>query len=506
MKMESMNSINSALDEDVVEVYVRSCNQSGEYVLAVPSSTPVKQIKQMAVGHFDTPAANFPRNNGAHQPQLLLLHAQSRRRLADESSLALENIPSGADLLLLEDNSRMSTSMRIHLDSDPTLTNLRQMARARGLLMNHMTGLPPSEGEIRHATSQLPSCPRVPEPSRCSCNTIEVHGKLLLLRRIMMGVAHSSLRLLGGARDTQDAFIAILDKLERRHRSSMKPASIKKLKDMGFSEPKAVIALKCKSSVEEAAEWLAENDPHEHLPPAPHFADLTEEDDPVVVLMPRFWHFRRLFFVLYVSLSLTSHLALRLTTPYVSLRLTSHYALRLTTPYVSLRLTSHYALRLTKLYIKRHQAKFVQMSLMPQPQPAAYRRLVELGHDPTRAFDALMQTENDEIHALQVLETERRHDCDLLYTAPPAHHPIMTSIFGASVVQVSLQKPKVLYALLALCANPNNANLWLSDPDTSGVVNLVLKLYHEERFNIDCYCGYGQKPKTSNGTCFASKA
>ncbi|XP_018007300.1 uncharacterized protein LOC108665089 [Hyalella azteca] len=447
MKMETMPaSLNSALSDNTISVTARFCNAREKYEVTIPSNMTVEQLKRLLVGRFVTPAAavanqlpqmpadqmyRTPTDHMYHipadqlnltpaeqqTPQYLLLHADQRRKLADESSLAQEDVRSGANLLLLERPQQVSQATRRLIQPDDSLDALRRQAEEQGLMTEYLVGGPPSEDEIRRATADVPYEPRVASTNTCSCRTLEVHGKHLLLRRILLGMAHCSLRHLGDARSTQDAFLAILDKLERRHRSSMKPDSIKKLKDMGFSEAKAVIALKFKSSVEEAAGWLTDNDPHKHLPSTAPFVDLTDADDPVEVLMPRFWHFRRTFFV---------------------------------------------------------------------PHTASYERLVGRGFSSTRVFDALMQAENDETLARDVLEEERKHNCDLLYTPPPPHHPIMASIMAASVVQVALQKPKVLYALLALCSNPSNANLWLSDPDTTGVINLILKLYHEERYNIDC--------------------
>lgn len=379
----------------------------------------------MVVGHFISPAAvaehhplgpDIPERDPTAKDFMLVV-SDDLRMLVDDMSIAQEKIVNGTHLMLIVKNIKISCAMMDYYKTDKELTSLRHKATEMGYFMEHKLGTPPTEEEIHEATKHLPSRPKPPRQVQCSCKAMQPYNRLLLLRRVLLGVAHSSLRQLGDARLTQDTFFAILDKLERRHRSSMKPDSIQKLKEMGFSEAKAVIALKLKSSPEEAAHWLSENNPHKLLPDAPNCSDLTQDQDPVEVLMPRFWHFRRNYFV-------------------------------------------------------------------PHPEP--YLHLVKLGHDATRVFDALMQSENNKEMALEVLEKEKQHNEDLLYSPPPAQHPIMASIFSSSAVLVSLHKPKVLYALLALCSNPNNANLWLSDPDTSGVVNLVLKVYYEERYNSNC--------------------
>lgn len=299
----------------------------------------------------------------------------------------------------------------------PEYLAMRNKAFCMGLLPDDIKeGHPPSDSCIRKFNGPYPECLKLSDPALGAVPLPERKGRLLM-RRVMLGVAHCSLRLLGPSSATQDAFNAIIDKLERRHKSSMRPISLRKLRDMGFSEAKGAMALKLKSSVEEAAEYLLSHDPHEFLPPAPPFRALGPQDDPVEVLMPRFWHFRRLYFM---------------------------------------------------------------------PNSVAYRALVEKGYDQTRAFDALLQTENDLMAADELLIEEKRSGRDMLYTPPSRSNPIMETILSSLVLQSSLHKPKVLYALLALCENPNNANLWLSDPDTSPVVNLLLKSYHEERYNVGC--------------------
>ena len=59
-------------------------------------------------------------------------------------------------------------------------------------------------------------------------------------------------------------------------------------------------------------------------------------------------------------------------------------------------------------------------------------------------------------------------------------------IAGLPVLLLSLIMLISAPALLALVENPANSNLWLSDPDTSGVIRLVIKSHHEERFNKQC--------------------
>lgn len=413
------------------QVHVRYCDAKEAYSVSVADSMSVAQLKRMVIGHFISPssilgavyqsssssgASNYPSDTPSAD-EFMLVESGDIRALAEEMSLAQEKIVNGGKLMLILKTSRISASLQQYLDADSELTAMRNEARARGLVMEHMTGPGPDESEVHHATKNLTPRAKAPRQKACSCKAMQPHNRLLLLRRVLLGVAHSSLRQLGDARLTQDTFLAILDRLERRHRSSMKPNSIRKLKEMGFCESKAVIALKLKSSPEEAAHYLTENNPHQHLPEAPNCSDLTPDQDPVEVLMPRFWHFRRCYFV---------------------------------------------------------------------PYPPTYDSLLEKGYDATRVFDALMQSENDESTASEVLESEVKYNEDLLYSPPPSQHPIMTSIFSNSVVLVCLHKPKVLYALLALCSNPSNANLWLSDPDTSGVVNLVLKVFYEERYNNEC--------------------
>jgi len=36
-----------------------------------------------------------------------------------------------------------------------------------------------------------------------------------------------------------------------------------------------------------------------------------------------------------------------------------------------------------------------------------------------------------------------------------------------------------------LCENPNNSNLWLSDPETTAVIKSIFHVFHVERFNVD---------------------
>ena len=38
---------------------------------------------------------------------------------------------------------------------------------------------------------------------------------------------------------------------------------------------------------------------------------------------------------------------------------------------------------------------------------------------------------------------------------------------------------------MALCENPNNANVWLSDPDTHPIISQILRIYHFEKHSVN---------------------
>ncbi|KAK4315357.1 hypothetical protein Pmani_013411 [Petrolisthes manimaculis] len=251
-------------------------------------------------------------------------------------------------------------------------------------------------------------------------------------RRILVTMIEASVRLISADPDSEDVFNHILEKLERRHKPQVDRNSLKQLTDMGFAETKATKALQVKRNVREAAEWLLEQNSQE---------DGGGDD--------------------YLLRCVGGEGDSSTTTDNSHIPTTSN---------------THQdpAERVLNTFLQYRKKWF-------QPNPQALGQLTSMGFSEQQAIDALRATGNKLLVASNLLLNGMAvQDTKGL----ERDSPIISAILASPVIQLALPKPKTLLALMMLYESPNNANMWLSDPDTHPVVSQVIRIYHAEKHSL----------------------
>lgn len=283
----------------------------------------------------------------------------------------------------------------------------------------------PTLGQINDATKQVPKR----NDNRDQDTTNPPVDFQVEFRQILVTMIEASVRLISADPDSKEVFIQVLDKLDRRHRPRVDRVALQRLTEMGFVESKATKALQVKRNFDEAVEWLLEEGNTEEN-------DLKTGEESGDSMMDS-------------CAESMSVLEDREEDP---------------------------AKKILKQFLQYRRKWF-------QPNQQILQRLSQFGYPEERVIDALRVAGNKESLARELLIDEKELAPDGL--GLKRNSPIISAILASPVIQLALPKAKTLLALMMLYESPNNANMWLSDPDTHPVVSQVLRIYHAEKHSLN---------------------
>lgn len=248
-------------------------------------------------------------------------------------------------------------------------------------------------------------------------------------RRILVTMIEASVRLISADRESDDVFDQILDKLEKRHRPRVDRVSLRQLMEMGFVEAKATKALQLKRGFNEAVEWLLEE------------ANVEDGDFKTGEELGS----------LLTDASRDSKFMVEDT-------------------------QADPAKKILRRFLDYRKKWF-------QPNQQALKAITDMGYREDQVIDALRAANNNEKAAVDILLDKQEIGAE--DQGLERDSPIISAIMASPVIQLALPKPKTLLALMMLFESPNNANMWLSDPDTHPVVSQVLRIYHAEKHSLN---------------------
>lgn len=263
-------------------------------------------------------------------------------------------------------------------------------------------------------------------------------------RRILITMIEASIRLISADPDSEEIFTQILDKLERRHRPRIDKNALRQLTDMGFPEAEATKALHAKRNVMEAMEWLLEQGNRSSSAPGSDEVDAG-----------------------------SNRMATEQTAAHAAVSSASKD------------MSEDPANRILNTFLQYHRKWF-------QPNMQVMEKLMNMGFSEEQVTEALRCSGNKQSSACELLLSNRSTMPD--DQGLERDSPIISAILASPVIQLALPKPKTLLALMMLFESPNNANMWLSDPDTHPVVSQVLRIYHAEK-----HCLSHNRPLASSG-------
>lgn len=399
-------------------------SEGRDFSVDVPAETSVERIKTMAVGHFFNPieaVGGLPDEKEGEGVKISNVNGIRKYRLV----LVREARP------LLENSSCNFEQLT---DNDELLLVERREAPAPTAPQDTRTSgdsAPPDMTLITSATASLSTRNgnRDPDPQH---HNIDFQTEF---RRILVTMIEVSVRLISADPDADEVFTQILDKLERRHRPRVDKTYLKKLTEMGFQEARATKALLVKRNVmEEAMEWLLE-----------HGDEGSSNSGN--------------------NSSGSSNSGTGGTTSTSTQDTESHQQ------------TEDPPERIPKAF-RNYRKKWFQ------PNARALRELTRMGFPEDKVTEALRMANNVQTTACEILLEERSPPPDDIDQGLEKESPIISAILASPVIQLALPKPKTLLALMMLFESPNNANMWLSDPDTHPVVSQVLRIYHAEKHSL----------------------
>ncbi|NWS73116.1 UBAC1 protein, partial [Crotophaga sulcirostris] len=249
------------------------------------------------------------------------------------------------------------------------------------------------------------------------------------LRKILVSLTEVALRLLALNPDAVELLKkanAMLDEEDR-----VDEISLRQLTEMGFPETRAVKALRLNHmSVTRAMEWLMEHadDPAVDAPlPGQTASEATAEADA----------------------------ASAPTTAGASSEADGEEAND----------------ELTKLF------KEIRRKRAFRPDPRAVIALMEMGFDEKEVVDALRVNNNQQNAACEWLLGDRKPSPEDLDKGIDRNSPLLQAILEDPVVQLGLNKPKILLAFEDMLANPLNSTQWMNDPDTGPVMLQISRIF-----------------------------
>ena len=243
-------------------------------------------------------------------------------------------------------------------------------------------------------------------------------------RQIILTMIEASVHLIASESDAGEHFFTVFEHLIKRHKPRVNKCHMKQLMNQGYSEACSIIALQiAKNSLEEAKEWLNN--------------DILEESERDLMKLATNEQKHNFFFQ---DKDPTEKV-----------------------------MTEYFA------YIDRWLI----------PDLRTIKALTALNkYTEKQIKDAVKESSNIEKIARELLEGNHAAK-ERTRKGFDRSSPIMSAILDSSVVQTALIKPKTLFALMVLCENPNNVNVWLSDQETHAVVSQILRIYHAEKHRID---------------------
>lgn len=398
-------------------------SEGRDFSVDVPAETSVERIKTMAVGHFFNPieaVGGIPDEKEGEGVKISNVNGIRKYRLV----LVREARP------LLENSSCNFEQL---IDNDELLLVERREAPATSApqdTRNSGDSAPPDMTLITSATANLTTRNgnRDPDPQH---HNIDFQTEF---RRILVTMIEVSVRLISADPDADEVFTQILDKLERRHRPRVDKNYLRQLTEMGFQEARATKALLVKRNVmEEAMEWLLEQGDEGSSNSGSNSSGSSNS-----------------------GTSGTS---------------------ASTEDTESHQQTEDPPERILKAF-RNYRKKWFQ------PNARALRELTRMGFPEDKVTEALRMANNVQTTACEILLEERSPPPDDIDQGLEKESPIISAILASPVIQLALPKPKTLLALMMLFESPNNANMWLSDPDTHPVVSQVLRIYHAEKHSL----------------------
>ncbi|XP_042224810.1 ubiquitin-associated domain-containing protein 1-like isoform X2 [Homarus americanus] len=393
----------------------------------------VERVKKMAVCHFFTPQEAVGSSGG------------EERATMDGPKTTIGNRT--YRLVLVREARPLAETNSIQLEQLMDNDELLLVERREPPPVKEPTAeetAAPTKEEIATATTQLPKKNDNRDPD-ASHPSVDFQTEF---RQILVTMIEASVRLISADPESDEVFNQILDKLDRRHRPRVDRNALRQLTEMGFPEAKATKALQDKRDVMEAMEWLLAQGNVEH-----------SESDGIVG----------------VNSGASTDSKDNGTIDHLS-----------SASNMSNDHPQDPAEKVLNTFLQYRKKWF-------QPNPQAVQKLLQMGFK-----------EEDIINALRVTGNKQSAACDLLLRDRPLvpddqgldrDSPIISAILASPVIQLALPKPKTLLALMMLYESPNNANMWLSDPDTHPVVSQVLRIYHAEKHSLS-----QSRPPASSGS------
>jgi len=403
-------------------------SEGRDFKVDVPADTSVERIKTMAVGHFFNPIEAVgvpPDDTGGENVKISNVNGIRKYRLVlvREARPLLEDSSCNFEQLI-DDDELLLVERR-----EPPQPSAPQDTRAPTGQKNGDSA-PPNESQIINATANLPTrnSNRDPDPAH---HNIDFQTEF---RRILVTMIEVSVRLISADPDADEVFTQILDKLERRHRPRVDKNYLRQLTEMGFHEARATKALLVKRNVmEEAMEWLLEQGDEGTNSSGNNSSGGSNSG---------------------TSSSSTS-----------------------TEETESEQQPEDPPEKILKAF-RNYRKKWFQ------PNARALRELTGMGFPEDKVTEALRMANNVQTTACEILLKARSPPPDDIDQGLERESPIISAILASPVIQLALPKPKTLLALMMLFESPNNANMWLSDPDTHPVVSQVLRIYHAEKHSL----------------------
>lgn len=396
-------------------------SEGREYSLDIPTNMTVERVKKLAVCHFFSPQEAVGGSLGED------------RSTIDGSKTSVGNRT--YRLVLVREARPLAETNSIHLeqliDSDELLlVEKRDPPPQQELTTEEMAA--PTKEEIATATMHISKRNDNRDPDAAH-HTVDFQTEF---RRILVTMIEASVRLISADPESDEVFNQILDKLERRHRPRVDRTALRQLTEMGFPEAKATKALQVKRNVMEAMEWLLDQ------------GNLEDGGTDSIIGVN--------------SGSSTESRENMASDLMASNNVVNDHP-------------QDPAEKVLNTFLQYRKKWF-------QPNPEALEKIMQMGFK-----------KDDVINALRVSGNKQSVACELLLRDEPVvtddqglkrDSPIISAILASPVIQLALPKPKTLLALMMLYESPNNANMWLSDPDTHPVVSQVLRIYHAEKHSL----------------------
>ncbi|KAJ8688255.1 hypothetical protein QAD02_024050 [Eretmocerus hayati] len=395
-------------------------------VMNVPATldSTVEKIKSTAVENI------YKHDKNKQPPNFRLVHGTSLKPLENEKHLHEEDISESDELLLVE---------------------MRPAVEKENLSEDSLRG--PTDEELMNATKDLP-VRNPPKPALTPYVRLDFQGEI---RKILITLIQASAKLLMYSPDAAKFYEVIRKKLEAQLKPPNDPKAVKYLVDMGFSERKALKALRLrKMNTTEALEWLLEHqdDPDDDDSQLPDLSELLSDDSG--------------------STSAGASQGSRRS----SIKETfSKITKKKTGPEKKPPNLLHIVNLLIDNYCQQQKLDF-------KPDQSIVKSMEEMGFDREKILETLKITGNNKANACAWLLGERRDSLQDLNQGMDLEGPIYDAIMSNPQIQLSLTNPQMLLAYLSMLESPMSAGVWMKDPLVSPVLSQIFRTYHSEKHTI----------------------